>query len=94
MRDKFSEEVLEAGKLEKTVSSISHMISEFLQILESQSETVQDMHAAGKNATEQVEQTDKQLALTLERSQSHNTNMIIIIMSAAILLLLLDYLTH
>jgi len=93
MRHKFSEEVLEAKKLENTVSTISSMISEFLEILQSQSETVQDMHKAGKDATAHVEQVDEELVLTIQRTQSHSTMMISVIVFFSILLIFLDYLT-
>jgi len=93
MRQKFSEEVLEAKKLEKTVSTISCMISEFLEILQSQSETVKDMHKAGKDATAHVEQVDEELVLTIQRTQSHSSMMISIIVFFSVLLILIDYLT-
>ena len=91
LRAKFNEDILEAVKLEKTVTNISLMISEFLQILKTQSETVQDVHLAGKDATNQVDQTDEQLALTIQRTDSHSTVVLVIVIFFSFVLLFVDY---
>ena len=47
----------------------------------------------GKAATELVQDTDKELALTLERTESHQATMVILAIGLAIGLLLLDFIT-
>jgi hypothetical protein len=91
LREKFSEDVLEARKLERNVSVISQTISEFLQILQGQSETVADMHQAGKVATEQLKQVEQNLELTITRTETHSKTMVSIIFVMTLLILLLDY---
>lgn len=91
LRDRFNEDVLEARKLESTVTSISNMIYEFLQVLETQSAHVKDVHLAGKGTTMQVELTDEQLLLTVKRTQSHSFTMITLIMILSALLLTVDF---
>ena len=93
LREKFSEELEEAITLEKNVSKISSMITEFLQILQSQSEAVQDVHNAGLDAVQQVQQTEDELALTIKRTDSHNNMMFLLIGIFSIVLILLDYLS-
>lgn len=93
LKVKFSQEVLEARQLEKTIVTVSHMISEFIQILHSQSESVQDIHGAGKDATAHVNQVNDELMLTIQRTQSHSSTMILIILSLTVMLIILDYLT-
>lgn len=93
LREKFCEDVQEARKIERNVAVISQTIGEFLQILQSQSETVSDMHQAGKEATHQLKQVDENLDLTIKRTESHSKMMITIIGIMTALILLLDYFT-
>ena len=93
LREKFSEELKEAITLESNVTKISNSITEFLQILQSQSETVQDVHRSGVDAIEQVQQTEDELALTVKRADSYNNMMFLIIMVFSVVLILLDYLS-
>jgi DNA repair ATPase RecN len=93
LREKFSEDVQEARKIERNVAVISQTIGEFLQILQSQSETVSDMHQAGKEATDQLKKVDENLDLTIKRTESHSNMMISIIGIMTVLILLLDYFT-
>ena len=69
------------------------MLSEFSHLLQSQSEIVDDVHSAAVYATDHVKQTDDELLLTIERSQSHTRNMAILTIGLAVLLLLLDLLS-
>ena len=93
LREKFSEDVQEARKIERSVAVISQTIGEFLQLLQSQSETVSEMHEAGKESTEQLKKVDENLDLTIKRTESHSKMMISIIGIMTVLILLLDYLT-
>ena len=91
MRVKFSEGVQEAKNLERKISGISNMISEFLQILQSQSESVLDIHSNSKEATTQVKQTEGELKLTIDRTKSTTNMLISIILVFTLLLLLIDF---
>ena len=93
LKIKFSESLLETKKLEKSVSSVSNMISEFLQILQNQNETVVDMYSNTKDATDQIKQTENELILTIQRTKSHSNNLIGIILFFTVLLIFLDYLS-
>lgn len=93
LREKFSEEMQEANKMEQTVMGISNMLEEFVRILQLQSDSIEDVHGASKAATKHVEDTSDQLLLTIERSQSHQRAMVSLTIVLALLLLLLDYLT-
>ena len=93
LREKFSEEIEEAISLEQNVSKISSLITEFLQILQSQSDAVQDVYNAGVDAAQHVQQTEDELALTIKRTDSHVNMMFIIIAVFSIVLILLDYLS-
>lgn len=93
LRDKFSEEMQEANKMEQTVVGISGMLEEFVRILQLQSDSIEDVHGASKAATKHVEDTSEQLLLTIERSQSHQRTMVLLTVVLGLLLLLLDFLT-
>jgi hypothetical protein len=69
------------------------MMAEFAQLVESQSEGVEDIHTAGKEATRQVTSTALELQLTLDRSRSHEWSMTIFILLLSFLLLALDAIT-
>jgi hypothetical protein len=90
---KFSEDIQESQKMERTVNNISSMINEFVQLIESQSAMVDTIGEVSQDATESVKSTDAELLLTLERSQSHQWSMIMFIAGMALLLLLLDFLS-
>lgn len=90
---KFSEDVQETMKMETAVEQISYLLSEFVNILQAQSEQVKDLEGTGKVATEHVLDTDKELILTIQRSASHQRNMVFLSVGLAILLLILDYIT-
>jgi t-SNARE complex subunit (syntaxin) len=79
--------------MERTVNNISSMISEFVQLIESQSAMVDTIGEVSQDTTESVKNTDAELLLTLERSQSHQWSMIMFIAGMALLLLVLDFLS-
>jgi hypothetical protein len=89
----YSEDLKEAHKMEHTVGHISRLLMEFVQILQTQRDSVDDVHVAGKQATDLVKDTDSELQLTIERSESHSRTMVILTVGLAILLLLLDFVT-
>ena len=93
LQQRYSENVLESQKMERSVLGISSMITEFLSMLEEQSEQIEDMNETSKEATKSVRGTDAELKLTIQRSESHQWNMVILINGLAIMLLLLHFLT-
>lgn len=93
LQENFNEDMQETCKMETTVEQISYLLTEFVNILQVQSEQVKDLEGTGKIATEHVLETDKELILTIKRSTSHQMNMIFLYISLALLLLILDYIT-
>ena len=67
--------------------------TEFMRILQSQSSKVDDMYESGQAANELVKQTEKEMQLTIDRSQSYQWNMVILSVTLAVMLLVLDWIT-
>jgi hypothetical protein len=93
LRDRFSEELLEAEEVEKSVQSIAMLMSEFSRMISTQSSDVDFVHQSAKSTADFVKETEAQLDLTIDRSKSSQRNMIIVTVGLAVLLLILDYLT-
>jgi hypothetical protein len=93
LQAQYSEDMKEAFKMETTVNRISSYLSEFVQILQSQRDLVDDVHTASKVATQHVKQTDTELTTTIERTESHSRYMVILTVGLAIMLLILDFVT-
>lgn len=93
LKVRFSEEIRESQKMERTVGNISSMINEFSQLIEAQSGLVGTIAEVSQDTTASVKSTDAELLLTLERSQSQQYSMIFFILGMSFLLLLLDFLT-
>ena len=64
-----------------------------MRILQSQSSKVDDMYESGQAANELVKQTEKEMQLTIDRSQSYQWNMVILSVTLAVMLLVLDWIT-
>ena len=90
LRKKFSQEAEEALNIGRNISDISETFTEFLAILASQQEDVQEIHDAAKVAADEVGETERELALTLERSKSHNMTMISLYVILGLVVLLFD----
>lgn len=88
---RFSEELREVASAEASSMQLSSMLTDFLGILGEQSGQVDVVSGSGKAATEAVKQTDAELLLTLERTESHQKNMVLLACTLALLLLLLDW---
>jgi hypothetical protein len=58
-----------------------------------QREAIEDVREAAVDSTQYVKDTDEELLLTLERSQSHSRNMMILTVALAVLILFLDWIT-
>jgi hypothetical protein len=93
LKVQFSDDMQESRRMEQAVSSISVLVGDFVQMIEAQSDLVGTIGEVSEDATEAVKQTDAELLLTLERSQSHQWSMVGFILGMAALLLLLDFLT-
>ena len=93
LQNQYSNDVKIIYEVENAVERISSMLSEFVQIVYSQSSQVEDVYEASSVATDFVKESNRQLQLTIERSKSSQWNMIILSFSLAVLLLLLDYFT-
>ena len=89
----FGEELSLATSAEASVENISSMLTDFMGILSEQSEQLGDVSAYGKTTTDSVEQTGKELQLTIDRTESHSRNMALLAVSLALILLLLDFIT-
>lgn len=93
LRVQYSSDLLEASKMEKTVQHVSNMLIDFVNILQGQRDNVDDVNSCGKATLEFVKDTDGELALTIQRSESHSKSMMFLTVGLAFLLLLLDYIT-
>jgi len=91
MQTKFSEELVQAHQMESSISQIGSMLTEFVSILQDQSELVGDVHEDAKQTTETVKGSGGELQLTIERSENSGKSIILLSIGLGILLLLLDY---
>lgn len=93
LRNKFSQEAMEAESISRNINDIGDAFTEFLAVLASQQESVQEIHEAAQVAREEVSETAQELNLTLERSKSHNATMISIYVGLTLLLLFIDWIS-
>lgn len=93
LKVQYSEEIQESQRMERTMNNITSMISEFVQLIESQTVYVDAIGEVSQDTTASVKSADAELLLTLERTQSHQWSMISFIVGMALLLLLLDFLS-
>ena len=80
----------DASTLESTVNGIAGMLSEFVSLLDDQGENVTGIGEISKAVTTSVKQSDEELALTIARTKSHQSSMVILVLGLALTLLLLD----
>ena len=62
--------------MEHNVESISHMLTEFIHIVDSQSGTVVEVREMALDATENVKKTELELATTITRTESYQQSMV------------------
>lgn len=93
LRSQFDSQLTVAHGMESNIESISSMLSEFLHIIESQSDQILDIRDVSKEATISVTKASDELELTISRNQSYQINMVILIVGLALLLLVLDFIT-
>lgn len=93
LQERFNDDIAESIRMENEVNNISKLLSQFVTMIESQSEIVSDVNEYSKQSTATVKQAGEQLQLTLDRTQSHQWSMVFLILGFAILLLALDFLT-
>jgi hypothetical protein len=89
----YSTDLLETSKMEITVTKISNLLLDFVTILQGQREQVDDVNQCGKITLDFVKDTDDELSLTIQRSESHQRSMVLLTVGLGLLLLLLDYIT-
>jgi t-SNARE complex subunit (syntaxin) len=93
LQHQHKQELQEAEKIERIVTNVSDMITEFVYLLQSQTDSVDNIHDAAVYATEYVKDADVELQKTIDRSKSHSRNMVVLIIVLSFLLLILDYFT-
>lgn len=93
LKVRYSEDIQESQRMERTMNNITSMISEFVQLIESQTVYVDAIGEVSQDTTSAVKSADAELLLTLERTQSHQWSMISFIVGMALLLLVLDFLS-
>ena len=93
LKVRYSEDIQESQRMERTMNNITSMISEFVQLIESQTVYVDAIGEVSQDTTASVKSADAELLLTLERTQSHQWSMISFIVGMALLLLLIDFLS-
>ena len=67
-------------------------MNEFVNMLKIQSEQIQDVNTDAEIVKDHVEDADRELILTIQRSKSYQRNMIILVLGLSFLLLFLDWL--
>lgn len=93
LQTKYNEDIVLAKQIESTVTNISTCLNEFTNILRGQTGLVDELYETALDATDFVNQADKELQLTIKRSTSHSRNISFLAVGLAVLLLLLDFLT-
>jgi hypothetical protein len=93
MQAKFSIELAEARSVETSIHQIANLISEFTYMLQNQSGQAESLYDSAIRATELVEETDKELQLTISRSRNYSRNMTLLAIGLALFLLLLDFIS-
>lgn len=76
LKTQFSSQMEETRAMESNVESISHMLTEFIHIVDSQSNAVVDIYEMAKDATENVKKTDLELETTIGRTESYQQSMV------------------
>ena len=92
LKTKFSEDLEIAFDTENTVMKVSNLMNEFVNMLKIQSEQIQDVNTDAEIVKDHVEDADRELILTIQRSKSYQRNMIILVLGLSFLLLFLDWL--
>jgi t-SNARE complex subunit (syntaxin) len=93
LKVRYSEDIQESQRMERTMNNIISMISEFAQLIEGQTTNVQNIGEVSLDTTASVKSADAELLLALERSQSHQWSMIGFILGMSFLLIVLDFVT-
>lgn len=93
LRGRFSRELLEAHQVERSVQQVAGLVSHFAAMLQGQSGLAEGVHESAEHATDSVKQTERELLLTIQRSQNHSRNMTLLAVGLAFFLLLLDFIT-
>jgi len=93
MHVRYGEDLQNTRKLESSVNSVGNLMTEFANILASQSENLEEVHTEGTAATAHVTASAEELQLTIDRSESSANNIVLLSVGLAFLLLFLDFIT-
>lgn len=93
MHVRYHESFTQAQQMEKSVNSVSALMTQFANILAEQSEGLEEVRAGGKSATDHVKESAEELQLTIDRSENHSNNIVMLSVGLAFLLLFLDFVT-
>lgn len=93
LQQRHTKELQEVNDMETTINSLHYMMNEFITILQSQEDEVLNIHQTSKNITSSVNEAEKELNLTIERSKSYQMTIVSVIIGLSLFLLLLDSLT-
>lgn len=89
----YIDDIKQVREVEESVERIANMLSEFVQILHSQTDQVEEIYDSTDATNEFVKKSNNELQSTINRSKSHQWNMIFLVCTLALLLLILDFLT-
>lgn len=93
MQVRFSDDAQESARMEREVGRISQMLTQFVGLLEAQSEVVSDINESAKLATRSVTQAGTQLQQTIARTESGQWSMVLLVVGLSVLIVLLDAMT-
>jgi len=93
MNVKYSEELQQVKKIENTVNNVGNLMTEFANVLSSQSEQLANVNEESKAATAHVQSSSDELQLTIDRTENHSKNIVYMSVGLALVLLLLDFIT-
>lgn len=91
LSQRFSQELEETEKMEQNVIKVTELIGRFAQILSVQSEQVEEMHDSTAVTTTFVKETEAELMVTVQRTETGQQYMSIVIVVLAFVLLFLDF---
>ncbi len=89
----YSEDIKQIQEIEGSVERITSMLSEFVQILQSQSDQVDNIYDSSLDACNFVGKSNVELQTTIDRTKSSQWNIVTMFIFLASLLLLLDWMT-
>lgn len=93
LQQRFSEDMAVSMQIERTVMSVSKMVTEFAGLLEGQSGAVENIGDVAKDVKEAMKVADQELLVTLERTQSQSWSTIILTITLSLVMLVFHFIT-